>query len=1024
MDPKQQISEWLNEIVVSQNDTIKVENLIKVQEYLLHKDPQLTSSFGELLSFCSDPNKDVRKLVAGFIEQAGDKYPDKIPELLTPLILLLSDTVPAVLKRSTRTSIRILKSALKWIARSSVTPEMETAWNKLSTVKTQIMKMIDSDNEGIRTQAIKFLETLVLLQTHPGPEIPKNPGDFSLEDVPLTLKILRHRKLEEEANQVMDSLIKYYNSSHITSVNLITCMGTIVRIAKMRPQFINRVIQELKRLQGSLPPTLSSWQILSVKKQLEKSLQELRNHPARVRIKQEPVDDLNYAAKRQLETPASSSTKRTKFETSPAIELSDSFIVQRLTVDVAIKLVIEGMNRVPDEMTGDKFLQKYPDFSVPRDLLSQRGVIARLLQAQLRQTDPKKNYDPPRKIKLPKNGSGKINDSQKKSKLPKADDDFVMRDSNQEPMDPSIKIKRENDYQLDINIPPLSKVAKQKLLMMGIDRIISSENSLPYGVLSDRSKILLISATLNSEIKKLLLLYISEDLGTRLDLAVGLLYEEYALDQGFKRRVSINSRPKEAPLQAYNTLLCTLVALVNSHKDCDSLSARLYLEVPLITEEMVDSLKIICDKRANSSLYLLKDLISLRPTKKLQFLNILLFHTGHQQSTISEPAIRIVVELCDREDLSKLISEYAVLYLGFLQLEAPPEVLFGRDRGREVETQWSESTVRVCLGLYQALLQINKGLIHQLARIYTSMKPNVKRFVIKLIESSIRSFGIDSPEVLSLVENCPRGSETLVTRIVHILTEKEVPGLELVSCVRKIYETRSLDVRFLIPVLNGLTKQEVIAILPKLIKLNSLVVREIINRLSFAANRDMDQSRNSPLTPADLMIALHNLKPSEVDLKTLVAGTGLCFAEKEIFTQEILAIVINRLADQTPLPILLMRTVMQALIVHPQLSEFVLNILQRLVLKKIWTNSKLFEGFAKCCCRLQPQSFAVIRQLPQCQIDNLFEIVPELKNNYFCYLKPKIELLDDHENDNYDNTDNDDNNNNKNNNTANLLEII
>jgi len=32
--------------------------------------------------------------------------------------------------------------------------------------------------------------------------------------------------------------------------------------------------------------------------------------------------------------------------------------------------------------------------------------------------------------------------------------------------------------------------------------------------------------------------------------------------------------------------------------------------------------------------------------------------------------------------------------------------------------------------------------------------------------------GMESPELLLLVENCPRGAETLVTRIIHILTDK------------------------------------------------------------------------------------------------------------------------------------------------------------------------------------------------------------------------------------------------------------
>lgn len=53
------------------------------------------------------------------------------------------------------------------------------------------------------------------------------------------------------------------------------------------------------------------------------------------------------------------------------------------------------------------------------------------------------------------------------------------------------------------------------------------------------------------------------------------------------------------------------------------------------------------------------------------------------------------------------------------------------------------------------------------------------------------------------------------------------PSAELVARVRELYQTRVSDVRFLIPVLNGLTKKEVIAALPKLIKLNPIVVKEV-----------------------------------------------------------------------------------------------------------------------------------------------------------------------------------------------------
>ena len=72
------------------------------------------------------------------------------------------------------------------------------------------------------------------------------------------------------------------------------------------------------------------------------------------------------------------------------------------------------------------------------------------------------------------------------------------------------------------------------------------------------------------------------------------------------------------------------------------------------------------------------------------------------------------MELYSRVELSKMIEEYAVLYLGFLRLQNPPEIVFGSDRGRpNVNDKWSESTTRACLGLYLALLTEHQDLIHE-----------------------------------------------------------------------------------------------------------------------------------------------------------------------------------------------------------------------------------------------------------------------------------------------------------------------
>lgn len=59
---------------------------------------------------------------------------------------------------------------------------------------------------------------------------------------------------------------------------------------------------------------------------------------------------------------------------------------------------------------------------------------------------------------------------------------------------------------------------------------------------------------------------------------------------------------------------------------------------------------------------------------------------------------------------------------------------------------------------------------------YTEAIADIKRTVLRVIEQPIRGMGMNSPELLLLVENCPKGAETLVTRCLHSLTDKGAPG--------------------------------------------------------------------------------------------------------------------------------------------------------------------------------------------------------------------------------------------------------
>lgn len=118
--------------------------------------------------------------------------------------------------------------------------------------------------------------------------------------------------------------------------------------------------------------------------------------------------------------------------------------------------------------------------------------------------------------------------------------------------------------------------------------------------------------------------------------------------------------------------------------------------------------------------------------------------------------------------------------------------------------------------------------------------------------------------------------------------------------------------------------------------------------------------------------------------------------------------VMQQLMEQSPLPMLLMRTVIQSLTMYPRLGGFVMNILSRLIVKQVsvfpyldvhpspplrfvlrvtrgspvpqvWKYPKVWEGFVKCCQRTKPQSYSVLLQLPAAQLAAVFERCPEMR---------------------------------------------
>ncbi|KAF7655817.1 hypothetical protein LDENG_00049490 [Lucifuga dentata] len=1042
MTTSEKVVDLLNQAALLPSDE-KLTLLKQVQELIINKDPSLLDNFlDEIIAFQTDKSIEVRKFVIGFIEEACKRDNELLLRLVANLNMLLKDESVNVVKKAILTLTQLYKVTLQWLVRSKAVSEMQEAcWDMVTQMKGDVLALLDSENDGVRTHAIKFTESLIvtLSPRTADSDIPKRQeGDISLDKVPKDHSYIRYDVLCEEGKAALEKLLRFMVHPAISSINLTTALGSLATVARQRPMFMSEVVQAYETLHANLPPTLAKSQVSSVRKNLKLHLVAVLKHPCSLefqgqistllldlgmpqseitrstpppreqrkrprheqytegkRLKMEPIED-----DEDKEEPAPLTVSKPSVipVAQSAIDLTAEFLHPLLNPENVANLVLISMVYLPDVMPASFQATYTPVESAGTD--AQIKHLARLMATQMTAAgigpglEQCKAREDAGKDEDPDDDSGG-KDLLIKRKVPAMVGQAISvvggyTETTQtvevpvkrlpEPILPSAQTKmagatgRKKVFRLADVIQPLSESQIEKLTSKTISRILHSEKAIAQSGMSHvRVKLLSRLVTqFEGMMKEDVLQFILQDIRTRSDLAFSLLYQEY------------NSYLSHLPtglLDSYDHCLYTLLSgLQEKPEQRDGLFTKLVLEAPILTESALEVIRRYCEdeSRVYLGMTTLKELIIKRPSRQFQYLHVLLDLSSHEKEKVRTTALGFLKRMYEKDQLRDYIEKFALNYLQLLVHPNPPSLLFGADKDTEVAAPWTEETVRQCLFLYLSLLPLNHRLVHELASVYTEAIADIKRSVLRAIEQPIRGMGMSSPELLLLVENCPKGAETLVTRCLHILTDKVPPSPELVERVRDLYHKRVPDVRFLIPVINGLEKSEVIQALPKLIKLNPIVVKEVFNRL-LGTQHSEGGSSVSPLTPGDLLIALHNIDSTKCDMKSIIKATNLCFGEKNVYTSEVLAVVMQQLMEQSPLPMLLMRTVIQSLTMYPRLGGFVMNILSRLILKQVWKYPKVWEGFVKCCQRTKPQSYSVLLQLPPAQLTSVFERCPEMR---------------------------------------------
>ncbi|KAJ3025490.1 UNVERIFIED_CONTAM: hypothetical protein HDU68_007085 [Siphonaria sp. JEL0065] len=949
-----------------------------------------------------------------------------LPPVIDTLVFLLSDPSIVVIKRTLQGATALYRIAFQTIA---AIPLVDVStWVKLCQLKAGAKAFLVHANVGVRSNAIKFIQTLALAHSYSGTTGAEL--DVSLDLCPPNHPYLVPSDLQRESVEAFSTLLSLLNENCPSAI-MTASINALFPIIKSRTVYSAPAVQSLIQWIRAPPTHLSALQVKNVQRAIRNEFlavlsiklpevapfipiiteilvgMGVKGYEIATRVKAR-----DQGAKRIVdEGPA--------FE-EPLVAAAPPQIatvdVQTIPLNIAVDVVTHVMATTPDplwlerlalfaqtlllqeqgqQQTQQQYLQQRKDprmlksepEDTPMDLMSQLGAL---------------NYA----------SSSSLHPQIKAETIPLSQNSFAhLLQHQQQPQQPTtvpqpIALLEPEFDPTNVNVSEMSTEDKQTTWKEAISRILELEvyfdaqaavtaavdvafglsvNPLESVSAARTGWMLLLVRLLTSwkcsfddpaddtgvegvqqqqqdgrqdewkvaiqELREQLFGFIVSEFRSRYELAILWLHEEYHLGlvESMKIKKKCIKQQGESgetvevdknPFSNYEALFHRILhALkgetrgegeegVSGLDPKDRTFTKFLIDVPLVTKEALEVvLKGYCEdsERMLLGFSSLRDLIHLRPAVREYCIQTLFAYTVDTDKIRRSNAILLARRWIspDHAVLGPIVEKYATETL--LKLCGPPP---GADEEEEDGggAAWEEIDAIRHFELYFALSSKKHSLLGLLFNSFEKFKSEVSTTIIQQIDPLIRSMASAVTPICTILQTFPKGAEALVRRVVDILTEKEPVHEEIVAVVVDLVVDHDLDGTWLLRVISGLSKQQVIQFLPKLIALldgteeretlvetglfkviatdqdgvNPLLLTAIINNSANNQVKEIDRKVN----PAEVLIAIHNMEGT-VDLKFCLEGTKLCIKHPEVFKQESLAIVIQQLVDQQKIPTLL-----------------------------------------------------------------------------------------------------------------------
>uniref|UniRef100_A0A5S6QR82 Symplekin n=1 Tax=Trichuris muris TaxID=70415 RepID=A0A5S6QR82_TRIMR len=1001
----EQLCRFLQEALSSADECNRSNQLEQLKAAVLTINDSLFVSFFERVkNLQHNPSIPIRLFVLDFLRIGCVRHPQLLITSAPCILHMARTDSPAVKIMLLLVMSEVYPLCLRFMAKPEhgLLAELDKTFQVLSEVKMALLPLLNSDSEGTRLYAIRFVSKCILITT-----------DASVINSPNVQQCLNGTTLLADGRGLFERLIEMLSSPSTTSSTLIVLLDILLRIVSERSAWIGEFLEKCRVLYENLPPTLSKSQTRSVQKMIRLQLQHFtsstagRSHESIITVMlsnlssadadfSETQPDKSAPRKRVLR-PAEHSCdasvnpdprKRSKREDVPPIgeetasaglggsandEPADitngliDYIQERLTPSCIVDLVIAATATWPNQMLPG-FMSQYD----PKKLLQCTEVNKRVLCRRIAELLKQRNL-------LPRIGY----EAPEREKAPPVDE----LNSSVAPKAPGSS-RRQGLLGVKDRVKD-AVVSRQEMLSIIVDcfnRILNANVHTVVGTKVAEHRIAILVSMASSSglpiLKDRLLQYIWNNPKVSLDLATMWAYRAYTDEKGLTVGPALenpalgNERPRKG---SYDDCLCEMLGgLLSPENDRISLFCRLLLEIPIVTVRAVDLLRRACFDEAlqETCLSAFRDLIMNRPRARRQLFSVLISFATLNNATLSTRTLGLVKEFYVTQYTRGIVRSALLEFLHYLKLPSPPDFLVP-ETNEQPMAKWEESSIDLCLRLFCHLLKLDGKLILLLPTVYVSAASPVKRQILLRLGPVLNEATIEADTLSTLIDTCPDDAETLVTRIIRQCAARSELSPTVVQKIWNLYESRKPDVRFLLPVYQYLSKQQLESILPAIVRLNPKMMVEQIIKLVKSRNPSTGQP---PLTPLDLVLLLHKIEVNgREDAVGVNNALDIVFQERTVFTKEVLLSALQLLIDQKPLPNVLMRTVELAIETYPQLMGFVQTVLQRLVVKEVWKREQMWESFVKCCLRTKPQCLSALLQVPAEQLCSAMKICPEVK---------------------------------------------